>query len=310
MRRGGLNSAAATTTTAVALPATDSSVTLRQETGRRLSFVLPQSGGPPSDVRWVHVSFEGRDDHCRSGVAGAGHALVDRTDSRRAWYAALPAVPRGARDRVRRDGVLLGRRADLLEAPWRLRHGRRLHGWLDQEPHLRGDLHRAHRAHRDRDGRLRPRQGRLRPADEGVLGEPRPDHRQPPGQRRRHPVPLGDLHHHRRPACRRPRLPRPLPKALAGAGYGAITTQIAPADEAGDGTFYYAEDYHQGYLHKHPGGYCNHGFCQIGYDLAAHGQERRGPCRPSPERPTLGANPAPVGRTETPSRRRPPPCLD
>ena len=33
-----------------------------------------------------------------------------------------------------------------------------------------------------------------------------------------------------------------------------------------------AEDYHQGYLHKHPGGYCNHGFCQIGYDLAAHGQ--------------------------------------
>jgi peptide-methionine (S)-S-oxide reductase len=60
--------------------------------------------------------------------------------------------------------------------------------------------------------------------------------------------------------------------ALTGSGYGAITTQIAPADEAGDGTFYYAEDYHQGYLHKHPGGYCNHGFCQIGYDLAAHGQ--------------------------------------
>ena len=60
--------------------------------------------------------------------------------------------------------------------------------------------------------------------------------------------------------------------ALEGAGYGKITTQIAPADEAGDGTFYYAEDYHQGYLQKHPGGYCNHGFCQIGYDLAAHGQ--------------------------------------
>jgi peptide-methionine (S)-S-oxide reductase len=60
--------------------------------------------------------------------------------------------------------------------------------------------------------------------------------------------------------------------ALAGAGYGDITTQIEPATEAGDGTFYYAEDYHQGYLHKHPGGYCNHGFCQIGYDLAAHGQ--------------------------------------
>ena len=61
-------------------------------------------------------------------------------------------------------------------------------------------------------------------------------------------------------------------EALADAGYGSISTQISPADEAGDGVFYYAEDYHQGYLHKHPGGYCNHGFCQIGYDLEAHGQ--------------------------------------
>jgi peptide-methionine (S)-S-oxide reductase len=60
--------------------------------------------------------------------------------------------------------------------------------------------------------------------------------------------------------------------ALDAAGYGAITTQIAPAEQAGDGVFYYAEDYHQGYLQKHPGGYCNHGFCQIGYDLEAHGQ--------------------------------------
>jgi len=60
--------------------------------------------------------------------------------------------------------------------------------------------------------------------------------------------------------------------ALDAAGFGTITTQITPADEAGDGVFYYAEDYHQGYLHKNPRGYCNHGFCQVGYDLAAHGQ--------------------------------------
>ena len=60
--------------------------------------------------------------------------------------------------------------------------------------------------------------------------------------------------------------------ALTTAGYGEITTQIALADEAGDGVFYYAEDYHQGYLHKNPRGYCNHGFCQVGYDLEAHGQ--------------------------------------
>ena len=38
---------------------------------------------------------------------------------------------------------------------------------------------------------------------------------------------------------------------LAGAGYGEITTELAPL-----GSFYYAEDYHQQYLHKNPGGYC------------------------------------------------------
>src|SRR4051812_45918101 len=41
---------------------------------------------------------------------------------------------------------------------------------------------------------------------------------------------------------------------LTAAGYGTITTEIAPAP-----TFYYAEDYHQQYLAKVPNGYCpNH----------------------------------------------------
>ncbi len=41
---------------------------------------------------------------------------------------------------------------------------------------------------------------------------------------------------------------------LKAAGMGAITTEIAPAP-----TFYFAEDYHQQYLEKNPGGYCpNH----------------------------------------------------
>lgn len=43
-------------------------------------------------------------------------------------------------------------------------------------------------------------------------------------------------------------------EALAAAGYGPISTQIAPA-----GPFYYAEDYHQQYLAKNPGGYCGLG---------------------------------------------------
>jgi len=43
-------------------------------------------------------------------------------------------------------------------------------------------------------------------------------------------------------------------RALAESGYSAITTEILPAPE-----FYYAEDYHQQYLAKNPGGYCGHG---------------------------------------------------
>ena len=38
---------------------------------------------------------------------------------------------------------------------------------------------------------------------------------------------------------------------LRSAGKDAVTTEIAPA-----GPFYYAEDYHQQYLHKVPNGYC------------------------------------------------------
>jgi len=54
---------------------------------------------------------------------------------------------------------------------------------------------------------------------------------------------------------------------LAAAGYGSITTEIADA-----GPFYYAEDYHQQYLGKNPGGYCGLGgtgvSCPIGVAAA------------------------------------------
>ena len=42
----------------------------------------------------------------------------------------------------------------------------------------------------------------LEVAAQGVLGEPRPDHAEPAGQRRRHAVPLGDLPHHATPSWR------------------------------------------------------------------------------------------------------------
>ncbi|RNI22272.1 peptide-methionine (S)-S-oxide reductase MsrA [Flexivirga caeni] len=46
-------------------------------------------------------------------------------------------------------------------------------------------------------------------------------------------------------------------KVLHDNGFGEISTEIRPAAEAG--LFYYAEAYHQQYLHKNPAGYCNHG---------------------------------------------------
>jgi peptide-methionine (S)-S-oxide reductase len=56
--------------------------------------------------------------------------------------------------------------------------------------------------------------------------------------------------------------------ALRERGLGEITTEIAEA-----GPFYYAEEYHQQYLHKNPGGYCGIGgtgvSCPIGTGVTA-----------------------------------------
>ena len=55
---------------------------------------------------------------------------------------------------------------------------------------------------------------------------------------------------------------------LAAAGFGPVTTEIAPAGE-----FFYAEDYHQQYLSKVPNGYCGLGgtgvTCPIGLGVDA-----------------------------------------
>ena len=48
--------------------------------------------------------------------------------------------------------------------------------------------------------------------------------------------------------------------ALNGENLGEITTEILPASE-----FYYAETYHQQYLHKNPGGYCGLGGTGVCY---------------------------------------------
>jgi peptide-methionine (S)-S-oxide reductase len=61
-------------------------------------------------------------------------------------------------------------------------------------------------------------------------------------------------------------------QALRGAGYDPITTEIAPA-----GPFYYAEAYHQQYLHKVPNGYCGLGgtgvSCPVGLGVSTDSEE-------------------------------------
>ena len=57
-------------------------------------------------------------------------------------------------------------------------------------------------------------------------------------------------------------------RVLSKAGFGRITTEILDAPE-----FYYAEDYHQQYLAKNPGGYCGLGgtglACPVGLAASA-----------------------------------------
>ena len=59
-------------------------------------------------------------------------------------------------------------------------------------------------------------------------------------------------------------------EALRGAGRGEITTEIVPAPE-----FYYAEDYHQQYLAKNPGGYCGLGGTGVSCAVGTAGASTR-----------------------------------
>jgi peptide-methionine (S)-S-oxide reductase len=58
---------------------------------------------------------------------------------------------------------------------------------------------------------------------------------------------------------------------LRAAGHGDITTEILPAPE-----FYFAEDDHQQYLHKNPGGYCGLGGTGVSCPVGANGMPLKG----------------------------------
>ena len=104
-----------------------------------------------------------------------------------------PPFPEGLQTAVVGMGCFWGAERIFWEAPGVVHDGRRLRGRLHAQPDLRGGLHRPHRPHRGRARGLRPGEDELRGAAADLLGGPRPDPGHAPGQRRRHPVPLGDL---------------------------------------------------------------------------------------------------------------------
>ena len=187
----------------------------------------------------------------------------------RARHAAPAAVPRGHRGRAVRPGLLLGRRAPLLAAPGRVHHGRRLLGRLHEEPELRRGLLRPHRPHRGRARRLRPQGAALRASSCARSGR---------ATTRRRACARATTW---APSTARRCTGRPTRSARSRSARATPTRPRSPSAAAARsrpssprrGTFYPAEEYHQQYLQKNPGGYCGLGgtgvSCPIGAGVSA-----------------------------------------
>src|SRR5205823_4067919 len=125
----------------------------------------------------------------------------------------VPAALRARQGRVesdvqpyRRDArgrLLLGHGGHPARDPGCPRDARRLHRWQDEECHLSRREPRRHRSRRGRRGGLRSGEAQLRGAARLLLPHARPHDGEPPAQRRRHAVPLGDLLSRRRAAADR-----------------------------------------------------------------------------------------------------------
>src|SRR5258705_5772994 len=143
-----------------------------------------------------------------NATAGPGSSRARRDDAGprppfRQRSPALTAVSRRPRAGGVRHGLLLGRRTEVLAGAGCLFDGGRLRGRLYVECDLSRGVQRDDWAHRGRARRVRPKSHVVRRDAENLLGKPRPDTRDAPGERRRHAVPFGDLHLLARAAARR-----------------------------------------------------------------------------------------------------------
>ncbi len=155
-----------------------------------------------------------------------------------------------------RHGLLLGRGAEVLGAAGRVHDRGRLRRRPHAEPDLRGGVL-GRTGHTEVGARrLRPEGRPLRGPAARLLGEPRPDAGHAAGQRRRHPVPLGESTSTATPQRRAAEASRDAYQARADATPGTATSRPRSPRRRSSTT---PRKYHQQYLAKNPGGYCGLG---------------------------------------------------